>query len=90
MQFVTELRTPAARCRYATTGGHELILDRFVAALTNERIREQLFLQTDNLTLGEALALAQNYERATAESHRVGNQKYSTSTSSVQARGQRR
>ena len=51
----------------------ELIRDRFVAGLPNERNREQVFLLRNNLTLDEALAIAYNYERATAESLRVLN-----------------
>ena len=51
MQFVMEVRTLAARCRYTSMGVDGLIRDRFVPGLNNDRISEQLFLQIDNLTL---------------------------------------
>ena len=49
LQFLTDLRDLAARCRDAKKGVEELIHHRFVAGLTIEAIRQQLFGQTDEL-----------------------------------------
>ena len=59
--FVTEVPRRAARCRYGTTAGDELIRDQFVAEITCQGNHEQHFLQTDDLTIDNAFALVQNY-----------------------------
>ena len=75
LQFVTELRTLAARCSYPNDIRDELIRDRFVAGCSNARLRERLLLEPDNLTLNDALKLAQNFERASTESSKVNTSK---------------
>ena len=66
-QIATSLRALAAKCNYNERFRDELLLDRFVAGCTNEKIRERLLLEPDTLTLDQALTLATNIERATAE-----------------------
>ena len=46
----------------------ELLRDRFVAGLTNERLRERLLMEPDNLTVETAIQLSQNFERPKTES----------------------
>ena len=66
-QVVTALRALAAKCNYRDDFLNEVLLDRFVAGCTNEKIRERLLLEPDTLTLDQAITLATNIERATAE-----------------------
>ena len=91
LQFSTELRTLVAKCSYADDITNELVRDRFVAGLSNDRIRERLFLEKDDLSMDDALNLALNFERATTESRQVTSSTSSTaSTTKVQALSHRR
>ena len=70
-QFVTALRALAAKCNYRDEFVNELLLDRFMAGCTNEKIRERLLMEPDTLTLEQALILAANIERATVETKTI-------------------
>ena len=83
LDFVTILRSLASKCNYSDDMRDELIRDRFVAGCCNDRIRERLLLENDNMTLEQALTLAQTFERATSESSKVGNTKSSDSIQSI-------
>ena len=50
---------------------NENVRDRLVAGCQDDKIRERLFLELEDLTLENATLLAQNVERATSESTRL-------------------
>jgi hypothetical protein len=72
-EFVTALRSLAARCSYPSATLDELLLDRFVAGCSNARVRERLLVEPDDLVLDTALKIAQSLERAVAECSTVSN-----------------
>ena len=72
LSFITELRKLATRCRFGA-GESEHYRDRLVAGCSDEKIRERLFMESDDLTLEEGLKLAQIVERASEEARTVGN-----------------
>jgi len=76
--FVTELRRLATYCKF---GAVELenVRDRLVAGCLDERIRERLFQEPENLTLDAAVVLAQTVERAKFESARLATAASSSS-----------
>ena len=71
IQFVTELRALARKCTYNDRFVDELIRDRFIAGIINDRLREHLFLQKDDISLEDSIKLAQNFERASSESIKI-------------------
>ena len=83
LQFITALRALAVNCGYPDTINDELIRDRFVVGCSDLKIRERMLLDKDDLTLEQALTLAQTVERATTESATVSKQ--SDHSASVQA-----
>ena len=66
-QFVTALRTLSASCGYPDTIRDQLIRDRLVVGCSSSIIRERILLEEDQLTLEQALHIAQSSERATSE-----------------------
>ncbi len=74
LQYITVLRSLAATCGYPEDYRNQLIRDRFVAGCSENRIRERLLLENDDLTLEAALQIAQNLERAVSESSSVHKQ----------------
>ena len=72
LSFIAELRKFATRCRFGA-GESEHLRDRLVAGCSDEKIRERLFMESDDLTLDEGLKLAQIVERAAEEARTVGN-----------------
>ena len=71
LAYVTELRQLASRCGYGATEV-ELIRDRLLAGCRINQIREKLLLESDTLTLTDALKVAQTVERALQESGELG------------------
>ena len=71
VEYVTALRALARKCNYLDEIFDELVRDRFVAGCANDRLREKLLLEPDELTLDQALTIAQTFERATTESSTV-------------------
>lgn len=86
VQFVTALRSLLTKCEYADEVRNELLRDRFVAGCVSDKIRERLMLESDTLTIDEALVIAGNVERASKESRQVLNSNsVEADISSVQA-----
>ena len=71
LSFVTELRRLACYCKFGAIE-LEVVRDRLVAGCFDDKIRERLFLEPDNLTLDNAIIIAQTVERAVSESKRIG------------------
>ena len=67
VSFVTELRRLAVPCKFAAVK-LENLRARLVAGCHDEKIRERLFFEADNLTLKNAIKLAWTVERANSES----------------------
>ncbi len=84
---MTGLRTLLNRCTYPENAVQELLRDRFVAGLTNDRLREKLLMEPDNLTVENAIRLTQNFERAKTESEGFSSSHHQSD--SVQALGAR-
>jgi len=70
-QFSTALRALAAKCGYPELQVSELVRDRLVAGCRDEKIRERLLQEPDDLTLDAALKLATTLERASTETRAV-------------------
>ena len=70
LAYVTELRRLASHCKFGLVE-NENVRDRLVAGCQDDKIRERLFLEPEDLTLENATLLAQNVERATSESTRL-------------------
>ena len=86
LEYVTALRTLAAKCNYHDAIRDELIRDRFVVGCATERLRERLLLESDELTLEQAQTIAQTYERATSECTSIAT---TSPSDSIQAIGTR-
>ena len=75
------------RCRYPDIVNEELLRDRVVAGVYNERLRERLLMEPDTLTIENAITLAQNFERATTECGKFHSS--GSNSQSLQALGQK-
>ena len=71
LDFVTKLKRWATYCKYGALK-LELVRDRLVAGCLDEKVRERLFQEPADLTLENAVVLAQTIERATFKSKRLG------------------
>ena len=71
MEDVTGLRARARKCNNPVEIFDESVRDRFGAGCANDRLREKLLLEPGELTLDQALTIAQTFERATTESSTV-------------------
>ena len=79
LSYVTELRRLASYCKFGAVE-HENVRDRLVAGCLDEKIRDRLILEPETLSLDNATVLAQNIERATSESKRLGTHNASSSS----------
>ena len=61
----------------------EHLRDRLVIVCSDEKIRERLFMESDNLTLDEGLKLAQMVEHAAEDARTVGNRQTRGATDAV-------
>lgn len=89
LRFVTELRKLAARCKFGHSEAEHL-RDRLVAGCCDEKIRERLFLESDDVTLDDALKIAQTVEGASSEAKKIGAHASNNDTDSVQQLRRRR
>ena len=71
IQFVSSLRVLIAKCDYNDAVKVELLRDRFVAGCLSDKIREKLLLENDDMTLDQALVIANNCERVAVENKNV-------------------
>ncbi len=71
IQFVSVLRQLMSKCDYVDEFKVELLRDRFVAGCSSDKIREPLMLENDDMTLDQALVIANNCERVAVESKSV-------------------
>ena len=67
LDYATALRALARKYNYPDEIFDELERDPFVAACANDRLRENFLLEPDELTLAQAVTIAQPFERATSE-----------------------
>ena len=82
LDFVTELKRLATYCKYEAVE-LELVRHRLVAGCNDDKVRERLFQETADLTLENAVVLAQTIERATSESKRLGEASKSQQSNSL-------
>ena len=87
IQYVTSLRTLLTKCTYPEDAVQDLLRKRFVAGLNNERLRERFLMEPDNLTVENAIELAENFERAKTESEGFSSSRPQADT--IQALGTR-
>ena len=71
LQFSSRLRVMIDKCGYHDQVKDELLRDRFIAGVSSEKIREKLMLESDDITLEQALVIATNVERVAFESKQV-------------------
>ena len=79
--FVTELRTLLVSCHYDAAIENEILRDRFVAGVRQEKVRERLFMEANDVTLDRCIELAEAVERATSEASKVKDAKSSSDQS---------
>ena len=79
--YVTELRTLITLCHYNAAFEDEVLRDRFVAGVRNEKIRERLFMEDNAVTIDRCIELAETVERATSEASKVKDYKHSNEKS---------
>ena len=68
LEYVTALRALARKCYYPDDIFDDLVRARFGAGWGNDRLRDKLLLEPDELTLDQAFTIAQTFKRATTES----------------------
>jgi hypothetical protein len=73
LQFSSRLRVMIDKCGYHDQVKDELLRDRFIAGVSSEKIREKLMLESDDITLEQALVIATNVERVAFESKQVAD-----------------
>ncbi|XP_052778759.1 uncharacterized protein K02A2.6-like [Mya arenaria] len=61
-QFVTRLKLKITECRYQENTVDEMIRDRIVFGISNQKLREKLINEGETLTLERAIQLSQNFE----------------------------
>ena len=71
IQFVSSLRVLIAKCDYNEAVKVELLRDRFVAHCLSNKNREKLLLENDDMTLDQALVIANNSKRVAIENKNV-------------------
>ena len=82
LDYVTELKRLATCCKYGAVE-LELVRDRLVAGCNDDKARERLFQKPADLTLENAVVLAQTVERATSESKKFGEASKSGQSNSL-------
>ena len=67
--FVADLRSLAARCKFKAAALDETLRDRFVCGLSKEFIRSRLLTEQDNLLFDRAVEIAMTLEDARQTAH---------------------